>query len=125
DGAAGSPVVAAEAEAAAEEEEPEAPVGGPDASHDASERSDGASWRPGVGSVGRRLGRRARVWASLGALILAAVAFSVVWFRPSPPQAPLNNMVVVLPFDYRGAPTFAYLGEGVASTLAADLATLP
>lgn len=82
-----------------------------------------------VSPVGQRVRHRSSLrhvlWGGLVALSLSVLAAATILFWPDTSPAPANNTVVVLPFEYRGAPTFAYLGEGVASTLAADLGTLP
>lgn len=87
---------------------------------------------PGIGpfrALGRRIRRRFggqhRTRTLLALLALSAVAAAIVLPWREKPPSPADNTVAVLPFEYRGAPAYAYLGEGVASTLSADLATLP
>lgn len=74
----------------------------------------------------RQLSGRHRLILRLSALALAVIAGVPVLrhFSTAPPPPP-DGTVAVMPFEYRGDPSFAYLGEGVASLLAAALTKLP
>jgi len=87
---------------------------------------------PGIGPfraiarfIRRCLSGRRRLRVLLTALTLAVLAVGVVLPWPVNRLVLADHTVAVLPFEYRGAPDYAYLAEGTASILAADLTTLP
>lgn len=55
------------------------------------------------------------------AMIVAIGALVTLRVRPSTGAGGDASVLAILPFEYRGAPNFAYLGEGVASLLASSL----
>jgi DNA-binding SARP family transcriptional activator/TolB-like protein len=74
-----------------------------------------------------RASRRARRWpsrsllfAGVASAVLVSVAVAVLL---SPPGAAdtSGDVVAVMPFEYRGSPDHAYLGEGLADLLATNL----
>lgn len=74
---------------------------------------------PAPATRGRWIRRPVVVLASLAAaLVLVAAA---ILLGPATADAPDPDVVAVLPFEYRGAAEHAYLAEGLADLLAANL----
>jgi DNA-binding SARP family transcriptional activator/TolB-like protein len=71
-----------------------------------------------------RTGRRPAtvLWIGLAAAVTLAVAVGIAVSRFPPAVGPGSvDLVAVLPFEYRGTAEHAYLGEGLADLLAANL----
>jgi DNA-binding SARP family transcriptional activator/TolB-like protein len=74
--------------------------------------------RPGSGRAWLRPLPRRLLFGMLAGLAVAAAGVLVRAARSAVPSA---DLVAVLPFEYRGAPAHAYLAEGLADLLAANL----